>query len=108
MLVRQLVGRLAGEVIDLPYAVATSCLAMGTAALPDAEVAGVRSRVPPAASAPRPKAPGPHAAVRKVLAMAGDGSVRFLNFKSAAAEILGSDLPAKKGEIIAALESRLA
>jgi hypothetical protein len=38
MLVRQLVGRFAGQIIEMPFHVAQSCLANGTAALPDAEV----------------------------------------------------------------------
>jgi hypothetical protein len=38
MLVRQLIGGLAGQIVDMPYHVAQSCIANGTAALPDAEV----------------------------------------------------------------------
>lgn len=41
MRVRQLVGLYAGEIIDLPYAAATACLAAGTAApVSDTEAAG--------------------------------------------------------------------
>lgn len=49
MLVRQLVGRFAGQIIEMPYHVAQSCLANGTAALPDAEVRirGLELTAPP-------------------------------------------------------------
>ncbi len=40
----------------------------------------------------------------EVLAMANDPAVPFMTFKSAAAKLLGDALPAKKPEIIAALE----
>ncbi|WP_313522534.1 hypothetical protein [Shinella sp.] len=39
-----------------------------------------------------------------VLAMANDANVPFMSFKSAAAKVLGDKTPAKKDEIIAALE----
>lgn len=42
MLVRQLVGRNAGEIVDLPYAVATACLSNGTVCPADAEPPRVR------------------------------------------------------------------
>lgn len=45
MLVRQLVGPLAGQIVDLPYHVATGCLAVGTACLPD-ETPKVRGMKP--------------------------------------------------------------
>jgi hypothetical protein len=35
MLVRQLVGPLAGKIVELDYAIGTACLAVGTACLPD-------------------------------------------------------------------------
>jgi len=35
MLVKQLVGRYAGQIVDLPYAEATACLAAGTVCKPD-------------------------------------------------------------------------
>jgi hypothetical protein len=40
----------------------------------------------------------------EVLAMANDPAVPFMTFKSAAAKLLGDAVPAKKPEIIAALE----
>lgn len=103
MLVRQMVGRFAGQIVDLPYAVATSCLAVGTA-LPvtEGEARGQQAPSQPAASAPTVNP------VQAVLDMASDPSVRFLTFKSAAAKILGSDMPSKKDDIVAALEKRLA
>ena len=42
MKVRQLVGRFAGQIVDMPYHVAQACLATGTAALPDKEVTNIR------------------------------------------------------------------
>jgi hypothetical protein len=100
MLVLQLVGRMAGQIVDLPYAVATSCLAVGTARLPDVEVKGARVSASPA---PAEIQADPFAEVRAVLGMAE----RFLTFKSAAAKLLGDDMPKTKPEIIAALEVRL-
>jgi len=38
MLVRQLVGRFAGQIVDMPFHVATACLANGTTEHPDAPV----------------------------------------------------------------------
>lgn len=110
MKVLQRVGRLAGYVVDMPYAEATACLATGTAK-PVSQEAEVGSR-PDAAPKPRavvvPAVPSdPLVNVRKVLAMASDPAIKFLALKSAAAAILGPDLPAKKADIIAALESRL-
>jgi len=40
----------------------------------------------------------------EILAIAADNSVPFLSFKAEAAQLLGSDLPAKKADIVAALE----
>ncbi|MBY2986382.1 hypothetical protein [Rhizobium leguminosarum] len=40
----------------------------------------------------------------EVLAMAADSNVQFMTFKSAAQKLLGEKTPAKKDEIIAALE----
>ncbi|WP_085035216.1 hypothetical protein [Ensifer aridi] len=40
----------------------------------------------------------------EVLEMAKDPNVQFMSFKSAAAKLLGEKTPAKKDEIIAALE----
>ncbi|WP_457587401.1 hypothetical protein [Ensifer canadensis] len=40
----------------------------------------------------------------EVLAMANDPNVQFMSFKSAASKLLGEKTPAKKDEIIAALE----
>lgn len=37
MFVRQLVGRLAGELVEMPYAAARGCLDAGTVRLPEAE-----------------------------------------------------------------------
>ena len=102
MLVLQLVGRMAGQIVDLPYAVATSCLAVGTARLPDVEVKGARVSASPA---PAEIQADPFAEVRAVLGMAT--TERFLTFKSAAAKLLGDDMPKTKPEIIAALEARL-
>lgn len=112
MKVLQQVGRLAGYVVEMPFAEATACLACGTARPVDqtAEV-GARPDAPPkpqtivAAAAPSPA--DPLADVRKVLAMANDPAIKFLALKSAAAGVLGSDLPAKKADIVAALEARL-
>ncbi|KRD56489.1 hypothetical protein [Ensifer sp. Root278] len=42
--------------------------------------------------------------VTEVLAMATDPNVQFMSFKAAAAKLLGDKTPAKKDEIIAALE----
>ncbi|PSS59863.1 hypothetical protein C6558_36175 [Ensifer sp. NM-2] len=42
--------------------------------------------------------------VTEVLAMANDPNVQFMSFKSAASKLLGEKTPAKKDEIIAALE----
>ncbi|MFK0273659.1 hypothetical protein ACIQUG_08285 [Ensifer sp. NPDC090286] len=42
--------------------------------------------------------------VTDVLAMAADPNVQFMSFKSAASKLLGDKTPAKKDEIIAALE----
>lgn len=42
MKVRSLVGRFAGQVIDVSYVIGTSMLANGTAVHPDAEVNNVR------------------------------------------------------------------
>lgn len=41
---------------------------------------------------------------QEVLAMANDPNVQFMTFKSAATKLLGDKTPAKKDEIIAALE----
>jgi hypothetical protein len=60
MLVRTLVGRMAGQLVDMPYAVAQSNIAAGTAALPDAipRVKGLKiAPTPLAAAAPKPAAP---------------------------------------------------
>lgn len=46
MKVRQLVGRLAGHIVDMPYHVAQACLANGTAVHPDQEVTNVRGLPP--------------------------------------------------------------
>jgi hypothetical protein len=66
--------------------------------------------------APKPvKAPAPAKAVKppvddtpktpaEVLAMAADKDVQFLTFKAAATKLLGDKTPAKKDEIILALE----
>ena len=40
----------------------------------------------------------------EVLAMANDPNVQFMSFKSAASKLLGDKTPAKKDEIVAALE----
>lgn len=53
MLVRQLIGPLAGEVVEMPYHVAQNCLAAGTVCLPDASPAVKGLRVEPE-SAPEP------------------------------------------------------
>lgn len=42
MKVRQLVGRFAGCIIDMPFHVAQACLSNGTAALPDGVLPKVR------------------------------------------------------------------
>lgn len=42
MRVRQLVGRYAGKIIEMPFHVAQACLAAGTAAHPDDELRNVR------------------------------------------------------------------
>jgi hypothetical protein len=114
--VLQKVGRLAGTVVDMPFAEATACLACGTAGPVDQNAeAGSRPDAPPLPSAPRSpvavEAPGPDVdrseRIREVLAMASDKDVRFLTFKSAAVAVLGPDAPAKKGELIAALEALL-
>lgn len=42
--------------------------------------------------------------VTEVLAMANDPNVQFMSFKSAASKLLGDKTPAKKDEIVAALE----
>lgn len=46
MKVRTLIGRNYGQIIDLPYAIATAALANGTAALPEEDVVNVRGRSP--------------------------------------------------------------
>ncbi|HUS98336.1 MAG TPA: hypothetical protein VMX97_16550 [Hyphomicrobiaceae bacterium] len=59
MLVRQLIGRLAGTVIEMPFAEAQACLATGTVAKFDAPVAvkGLQvSTLPPPPAAPAVKA----------------------------------------------------
>ena len=42
MKVRQLVGRFAGRIIEMPHHIAQACLSNGTAALPDGDMPKVR------------------------------------------------------------------
>lgn len=112
MKVLQQVGRLAGYVIEMPFAEATACLACGTARSVDqnAEVGSRPGAAPKPQAVVVPTAPSPAdplADVRKVLAMAADPTIKFLALKSAAAGVLGPELPTKKADIIAALEARL-
>lgn len=61
MFVRQLVGRLAGQIIDMPFTVAQSCIASGTAVLPDAPVNVKGLEIPqpvPVAEVPKPVVAG--------------------------------------------------
>lgn len=56
MKVRLRVGRHAGEVVDLPYAIATANVANGTAALPDTPVFINGKQYPEGADTPKPAA----------------------------------------------------
>lgn len=58
MLVRQLVGRYAGEIVEMPHLEAQACLATGTAALPDDHEAAkrVKGLKMPSETAPEPAA----------------------------------------------------
>ena len=42
MEVKQLIGRFTGQIIDMPYAEATACIAAGTACLPDEQPTNIR------------------------------------------------------------------
>lgn len=53
MLVRQLAGRLAGEIVDLDFAIAHACLEAGTVAMIDAEQPQTRRRGRPPGSGRR-------------------------------------------------------
>lgn len=96
MKVIQLVGRLAGKEVDLPFAEAQACLAAGTASPIDKtpRVKGLRTvgadRLP----------------VAEVIAMAKKGSgVPFLTLKAEAKKWLGDGMPTKKAAIVKALEA---
>lgn len=95
MKVIQLVGRFAGQEVDLPYAEAQACLAGGTVVLPDETPRVKGLKVPP------PKTP-----LAEVIAMAAKGSgVPFLTFKSEASRHLGENMPGKKAAIVKALKA---
>lgn len=56
MFVRQLIGREAGAIVELPYHAATACLAGGTAAeVTDEEIAAAGLTLPPAAPVNEPE-----------------------------------------------------
>ena len=95
MLVRTLVGRLAGQIVDLPVLEAQAALANGTAVKPDEtpKVHGLKMT-------PDPKT------AEEVIAMGKKGSgVPFLTFKGEATKLLGDKTPAKKAAILKALEA---
>lgn len=64
-------------------------------------ITNVATAAPVAAAVTEPEQPKTAA---EILAMAADNSVRFMSFKGEAAKLLGSDLPAKKADIVAILE----
>jgi hypothetical protein len=95
MLVRTLVGRLAGQIVDLPVLEAQAALANGSAVKPDEtpKVHGLKLT-------PEPKT------AAEVIAMGQKGSgVPFLTFKSEAAKLLGDNIPGTKAAILKALEA---
>ncbi|GEM_PF-3589151 len=72
MKVRQLVGRLAGQIVDMPYAEATSCVGCGTAAWPEdtPRVKGLNipTPAPVAGATPKPAAKKKATPVKKARA----------------------------------------
>ncbi len=99
MKVIQLVGRLAGQEIELPYAEAQACLAAGTVTLPDQPVRMKGIELPKTKSVET-------LPVETVIAMGAKKSgVPFLTFKAEAKKLLGDDMPASKTAILNALKA---